>query len=304
MRGGLGSRASLVAPFLEWSDRRDLRERAFELWTRRGELDPAHDNRPVAREILKLRHELAHLHGHRAYADYALVDRMAKTPAAVARLLERVWEPAKAKAVVERDALQEMALASGATHAIEPWDWRYYAEKVRRARYQIDDAEVKPYFALDRMLEAAFDCAGRLFGIRFVPLATSPPTTRTCACSTAGRSGASVGVFCPDNFMRPTKRAARGCRLWPARTLGQQPTSSTTTTSPRRPRASRHCCRPTTCARCSTSSATGCMGFCRRSTTNGCRARACCATSSSCRRNCSSIGRSIRRSCASTRDTR
>jgi len=217
---------SIVAPFLEWSDRRDLRERAFELWTRRGELDPAHDNRPVAREILKLRHELAHLHGHRAYADYALVDRMAKTPAAVARLLERVWEPAKAKAAVERDALQEMALASGATHAIEPWDWRYYAEKVRRARYQIDDAEVKPYFALDRMLEAAFDCAGRLFGIRFVPLgdvAAYHPDVRVFDVQDAG--GASVGVFLSDNFMRPTKRGGAWMSTFrdQARTLGQQP---------------------------------------------------------------------------------
>ena len=217
---------SIVAPFLEWSDRRDLRERAFRLWTRRGELDAAHDNRPVAREMLKLRHELARLHGYRTYADYALVDRMAKTPAAVARLLERVWAPAKAKAAVERDMLAEMARASGASHAIEPWDWRYYAEKVRRARYRVDDAEVKPYFALDRMLEAAFDCAGRLFGIRFVPLAdaaTYHPDVRAFEVVDAG--GAGIGVFLSDNFMRPTKRGGAWMSTYrdQARSLGQKP---------------------------------------------------------------------------------
>jgi peptidyl-dipeptidase Dcp len=198
---------SLVAPFLEASDRRDLRQRAFELWTRRGELDGEHDNRPVAREILKLRHELARLHGHRTYADYALVDRMEKTPAAVARLLERVWGPAKAKALAERDALAAFARASGATHPIEPWDWRYYAEKVRRARYAIDDAELKPYFALDRMIEAMFDCANRLFGIRFVPRPEAPtyhPDVR--AYEVLDARGASIGVFLSDNFMRPSKR--------------------------------------------------------------------------------------------------
>jgi peptidyl-dipeptidase Dcp len=198
---------SLVVPFLEWSDRRDLRERAFRLWTRRGESDPAHDNRPVARDILKLRNELARLHGHRHYADYALTDRMAKTPGAVARLLERVWGPAKAKAAAEREALQAMARSCGESHEIAPWDWRYYAEKVRRARYDVDDAEVKPYFPLDRMLEAAFDCAGRLFGIRFVPrpdLVAYHPDVRVFEVRGAG--DAMVGLFLSDNFMRPTKR--------------------------------------------------------------------------------------------------
>lgn len=198
---------SVVAPFLAWSDRRDLRERAFRLWTRRGELHAAHDNRPVAREILKLRQELARLHGCASYAGYALADRMAKTPAAVDRLLQRVWQPALAKARAERDALAAMARSCGAAHAIEPWDWRYYAEKVRSARYAIDDAEVKPYFSLDRMLEAAFDCAGRLFGIRFVPRRDLPvyhPDVR--AYEVLHADGRPVGVFLSDNFMRPTKR--------------------------------------------------------------------------------------------------
>ncbi len=159
---------SLIVPFLTFSDRRDLREQAFIAWTRRGENDGAHDNRPIAREILALRHEQARLHGYKTYADYALVDRMAGTPAAVARLLDRVWGPAKARALQERDALRALALSRGENIQIEPWDWRYYAEKVRKARYDFDEAALKPYFPLDRMLDAAFDCAHRLFGIRFV----------------------------------------------------------------------------------------------------------------------------------------
>lgn len=123
---------SLVAPFLTFSDRRDLRQQVFDAWNRRGEHDGEHDNRPVAREILALRNEQARLHGYRHYADYALADRMAGTPEAVARLFEQIWEPAKVRAAEERDALREVAAAEGATHAIEPWDWRYYARRSAR----------------------------------------------------------------------------------------------------------------------------------------------------------------------------
>jgi peptidyl-dipeptidase Dcp len=123
---------SLIVPFLTYSDRRDLREQAFNAWIHRGENAGAHDNRPIAREILALRNEQARLHGHASYAEYALVDRMAGNPAAVAKLLGEVWEPAKARAKAERDALAAMALTHGETHAIEPWDWRYYAERCAR----------------------------------------------------------------------------------------------------------------------------------------------------------------------------
>lgn len=205
-RGWIPVSRSLVVPFLEWSGRRDLRERAWRLWTRRGEIDSAHDNLPVARQVLVLRRELARLHGYRHFADYALVDRMARTPAAVARLLERVWAPAKAKALAEREALAAMARACGAAHAIEPWDWRHYAGKVRRERYAVDDAEVKPYLALDRMLEAAFDCAQRLFGVRFVrceDVAAYHPDVRVYDVQDA--RGTTIGTFLSDNFMRPGK---------------------------------------------------------------------------------------------------
>ncbi len=173
---------SLIVPFLTFSDRRDLRERAFKKWIRRGENNGPRDNRPLAREILALRHEQACLHGYACYAAYALVDRMAKTPLAVATLLAQVWEPAKAKADAECEALRAMALSRGENLRIEPWDWRYYAEKVRKARYDFDEGSIKPYFSLERMLSAAFDCAHRLFGVRFVEQPRYPALSLRCAC--------------------------------------------------------------------------------------------------------------------------
>jgi len=217
---------SLIVPFLTFSDRRDLREQAFKAWTRRGESDGAHDNRPVAREILALRHEQATLHGYKTYGDYALVDRMAGTPAAVAGLLEKVWGPAKAKALQERDALKALALSRGEKLDIEPWDWRYYAEKVRKARYDFDEAALKPYFPLDRMLDAAFDCAQRLFGVRFSErkdLVAYHPDVRVF--EVRDRADALVGMFLSDNFARPTKRGGAWMSVYrgQSRALGTLP---------------------------------------------------------------------------------
>jgi len=198
---------SLIVPFLTFSDRRDLREQAFKAWIRRGENAGEHDNRPIAREILALRNEQARLHGHACYADYALVDRMAGTPGAVANLLRQVWEPAKARAATERDALAAMAVAHGETHPIEPWDWRYYAEKVRKARYGFDDAALKPYFSLDRMLGAAFDTANRLFGIKFIEQReVRAYHADVRVFEVRARDDRLIGIFLSDNFARPTKR--------------------------------------------------------------------------------------------------
>ena len=197
---------SLVVPFLTHSGRRDLREQAFNAWSRRGENDGAHDNRPVAREILKLRAEQARINGYATFADYALVDRMAGKPDAVAKLLENVWEPAKSKAAAEVQALRAIATQRGEPADLAPWDWRYYAEILRKQRYSIDDAMVKPYFALDKMVEAAFDCAHRLFGIEFVrrsDIAAYHPDVRVYEVR---RGEYPIGVFLHDNFARPPKR--------------------------------------------------------------------------------------------------
>ena len=199
---------SHIVPFLTFSQRRDLREQAWRAWTTRGEHDGEHDNRPVAREILSLRNEQARLHGYAAFADYALADTMAKTQQAVAELLQQVWGPAKARAEEEREALAALALSHGETLTIEAWDWRFYAEKVRQARYDIDEAMVKPYFPLERMVDAVFDCANRLFGLRFVLMSdVQAYHADVKVYEVRDARGTVMGVFLHDNFARPSKRS-------------------------------------------------------------------------------------------------
>ena len=206
---------SLIVPFLTFSTRRDLRETAFKAWISRGEgvisAEGKHNNLPLIRDIMTLRLEQATLHGYRCYADYALVDTMAGTRQAVAGLLNEVWAPSKARAAEEREALQALADTDNAVRGeqfkVEPWDWRYYAEKVRQTRYDLDDAAVKPYFSLDSMVEAVFDCAHRLFGLTFTPLPESiayHPDVKVYEVRDA--ESRTVGVFLHDNFARATKR--------------------------------------------------------------------------------------------------
>jgi peptidyl-dipeptidase Dcp len=199
---------SHIVPFLTFSERRDLREQAWRAWTSRGEHPGEHDNRPVAQEILTLRNEQARLHGFSSYADYALTDTMAGKQAAVTALLTQVWEPAKARAAQELEALQALALSRGEAVQLEPWDWRFYAEKVRQVRYDLDEATVKPYFPLTRMVEALFDCAQRLFGVTFVAqpaLRAYHPDVKVY--EVRGEGGAPIGVFLHDNFARASKRS-------------------------------------------------------------------------------------------------
>jgi peptidyl-dipeptidase Dcp len=201
------ARAS-VEPFLSFASRRDLRETACRAWAARGEHEGAHDNRPLIREIVALRAEQARLLGYPNYAAYRLDDTMAKTPQAASRLLQDVWEPAKRKAAAERAELTETARQDGLNEPIAAWDWRYYAEKVRQSKYAIDEAAVKPYFVLDNMVRAAFDTAGRLFGVEFVERRDCPayhPDVRVY--EVRDRSAQSVGLFLHDNFARPGKRS-------------------------------------------------------------------------------------------------
>ncbi|HEY0822378.1 MAG TPA: M3 family metallopeptidase [Ramlibacter sp.] len=199
---------SSILPFLTFSERRDLREQAWRAWVARGSHPGEHDNRPLIARILRLRHEKARLHGYASHADDALVDRMARTPQAVAGLLDEVVGRAKVALQREREQLDAQRRAAGDTGTLQAWDWRYWAEKVRRHAYAVDDAQVKPYFALDAMVRAAFDCAQRLFGLRFTPredLALYHPEARAYEVHDA--QGAAVGLFIRDDFARPTKRS-------------------------------------------------------------------------------------------------
>jgi peptidyl-dipeptidase Dcp len=199
---------SLVVPFLTFSERADLRERAWRAWTSRGEHEGPCDNREVARSILRLRHERARLHGHASFADFALADTMAGTRGAVQRLFDEVWPRALSALQLEQQALQEQMATARASGPIEAWDWRYWAEKVRQLRFAVDEAEVKPYFQLEAMVHAAFDCAHRLFGLRFVPRADLPvyhPDVKAYEVHDA--QGQVVGLFLQDNFARSSKRS-------------------------------------------------------------------------------------------------
>jgi len=200
---------SLIVPFLSFSARADLREQAWRAWTSRGEHAGEHDNTEVARDILRLRREQAALQGHACYADHALADTMAGQQQAVQALFTEVWPRALLAVQREREELLEVRRASGAAgDSIEPWDWRFWAEKVRQQRYAVDDAEVKPYFPLQRVCEAAFDCAQRLFGLTFTHRADLPVYhPDVLAYEVRDASGAVTGIFLQDNFARPNKRS-------------------------------------------------------------------------------------------------
>ena len=201
------ARAS-VEPFLAFSARRDLRQQAYEAWAARGTHAGAHDNAPLIREIMELRAEQARLLGYANYAAYRLDDTMAKTPEAAEHLLDQVWVPAKHRAAAEREELAAAAKEDGLNEPLAPWDWRYYAEKVRAAKYEFDESAVKPYFVLDNIVAALFETAGRLFGLSFVPRPDCPvyhPDVR--AYEVRDASGKAVGLFLHDNFARPGKRS-------------------------------------------------------------------------------------------------
>jgi len=199
---------SSVEPFLQFSARRDLREKAFAAWSTRGEHFGPTDNRVVANQIVGLRAEYANLLGFENFAKFRLADTMAKTPAAARGLLESIWTPALARAAEEEASLQEIVAEEGGNFRIAPWDWRFYSEKRRKRLFDIDEDAVKPYLQLDKMIEAAFFAAGRLFGLSFVERFDIPLYHRDVRSWTVlGRDGSSVALFIGDYFARPSKRS-------------------------------------------------------------------------------------------------
>ncbi|WP_147107139.1 M3 family metallopeptidase [Tateyamaria sp. syn59] len=201
---------SIIVPFLQFSTRRDLREKTYRAWTARGANGGATDNREIAAEILKLREERAKLLGYKNFANFKLETEMAKTPQAVRDLLMSVWEPAKGQANADAWVLEQMLKADGIDGPLEPWDWWFYAERRRKELHDLDEAEVKPYFQLDRMIEASFDCATRLFGLEFTPLDV-PLYHSDCRAWEVTRGGKHVAVFIGDYFARGSKRSGAWC---------------------------------------------------------------------------------------------
>ena len=201
---------SLIVPFLQFSSRRALRERAYAAWAARGANGGDTDNRAIAAEILALREERARLLGYETFAAYKLETEMAGTPDAVRDLLMEVWHPAREAALADQEHLARMARADGMVGPLEPWDWRYYAEARRAELHDLDEAELKPFFQLDRMIEASFAVATRLFGLEFerLDVAAYHPDVRVW---TVTRGGEHIAVFMGDYFARPSKRSGAWC---------------------------------------------------------------------------------------------
>jgi peptidyl-dipeptidase Dcp len=200
---------SSIDPFLTYSDRRELREKAWRMFVNRGDNADAHDNNAIITEILQLRAERAKLLGYQTHAHWRLENTMAKTPERAVELMEAVWKPAVARVHEEVADMQALAKKEGANIKIEPWDYRYYAEKVRKARYDLDQTEVKQYLQLEKLREGMFWVAGELFGFSFTPLNNVPvyhPDVRVWEVKdkTTGRH---VGVWYFDPYARDGKRS-------------------------------------------------------------------------------------------------
>jgi len=201
---------SLIVPFLQFSPRRDLRQIAYEAWVARGANGGDTDNRDIAGEILALRAERADLLGYDSFAEYKLETEMAGTPAAVRALLMQVWEPAVAAAEADSTRLTAMMHGDGANGDLEPWDWRFYSEKRRVAEHDLDEAALKPYLQLARMIEAAFACSTRLFGLEFETLDV-PMYHPDARAWNVTRNGEHIAVFIGDYFARGSKRSGAWC---------------------------------------------------------------------------------------------
>ncbi|HWU62924.1 MAG TPA: M3 family metallopeptidase [Ensifer sp.] len=199
---------SIIEPFLTFSERRDLRETAFKAWIARGENGGETDNRGVIAETLKLRAEKAKLLGFANFAELKLDNTMAKTPANVNGLLMQVWEKARVRALEEEADIAKAIAAEGKNHDVKPWDWRHYAEKIRAERFNFSEGELKPYLQLEKIIEACFDVARRLFGITATELKNVKayhPDARVFEIRDA--SGGLKAMFVGDYFARPSKRS-------------------------------------------------------------------------------------------------
>src|SRR5882724_3277255 len=200
---------SSIDPFLTYSERRDLREQAWRMFVNRGDNGGEHDNNAIVSEMLQLRAERAKLLGYPTHAHWRLENAMAKTPERAMELMEAVWKPAVARVHEEVADMQAAADKEGGHITIEPWDYRYYAEKVRKARYDLDQNEVKPYLQLEKLREGIFWVAGELFGFEFTPVTNVPvyhPDVRVWEV-TDKTTKRHIGLWFFDPFARAGKRS-------------------------------------------------------------------------------------------------
>jgi peptidyl-dipeptidase Dcp len=200
-----------MTPFLQYSDRRDLREKLFTAYFMKGDNDNEHDNKAIIAKIAKLRVERSHLLGYDSFADYVLEKTMAKTPDKVFSFLGQVWNAALPVAKAEAAAQQEVITKEGGKFKLAPWDWWYYTEKIKKQKYDLDDELTRPYFKIDNVMEGMFYVANRLYGLTFTTRTDIPkyhPDVRTFEVK---RDGKHVGILMIDNYPRLSKRGGAWC---------------------------------------------------------------------------------------------
>lgn len=196
-----------VMPFLQYADNRNLRKQIWEAYQMRGNNNNENDNKEVLRELVELRAEKALLLGYENHAAYKLEESMAGTPDEVYALLNRLWEPALEKAKKEAKDLQAKISEGGESFNLEPYDWRYYTEKIRKERYEINEEEIREYFSLDNVRDGIFDLCDRLYGLQFVKLDNVPVYhSEVVAYEVKEKNGQHVGVLYMDFHPRTSKR--------------------------------------------------------------------------------------------------
>ena len=201
-----------VMPFLQYSDRRERRERMYKGYISRGCQGGKNDSREVVKKLVKARLEKARLMGYEDYASMALDNRMAKTPEAVYELLDQVWKPALAKAKEELADIQEEMKKDGRDFTAEGWDWRYYADRAKRAKYAFDENELRPYLKLENVRDGLFYCANKLYGITLTPIKNVPlPHPEAQAFEVKDAKGKHIAILFMDFFPRASKRGGAWC---------------------------------------------------------------------------------------------
>lgn len=194
-------------PFLQYADNRSLREKVHKAYYGRGNNNNKNNNTAIIRNILKMRQDKAKLLGYKSFAHYMLDEKMAKTPEAANNLLMNIWEPAVERAKEERAQLQSLIDAEGGNFKLEGWDWFYYTEKLRKAKYSLNDEDIKPYFSLDNVVAGAFDCASKLYDIKIIERNDIPVyhnEVKTYEILTDKNEH--LGIFYTDFFPRASKR--------------------------------------------------------------------------------------------------
>jgi len=201
-----------MIPFLQYSEQRELRKQLYMAYTHRGNNDNEYDNKQIMKDIMNLRVKKANLLGYDSHADYRLETRMAKNPQNVNDLLDKVWNAALPVAKKERDMMQQMINEEGKDYDLQSWDWWYYAEKIRKQKYDLDDSELRPYFKLENVREGAFTSANNLYGITFEQINDIPlPHPDAQAFEVSDKDGSHLGVLYMDFHPRSSKRGGAWC---------------------------------------------------------------------------------------------